>query len=79
VHVEATARRRRNQPERTFTTMELLEAEDSLLALCRQGRVGRGARPPGPVDPQKGEAAITAVGDQLRDATGGPEAGLSGE
>jgi conjugative relaxase-like TrwC/TraI family protein len=79
VHLQPTPRRRRNRPERIFTTVGLLEAEDSLLALCRQGRVDRGALPRATVDPATVEGAIAAVGVQLREARGDPGARLSDE
>lgn len=43
VHEESP--RHRRQPEQTFSTEDLLNVEDSLLALYRQGRVDRGGTP----------------------------------
>jgi TrwC relaxase/AAA domain len=45
VLVDQVAVRRRHDPEPVFTTVNLLEAEDSVLALCRQGRVAHGGPP----------------------------------
>ncbi|EFC79144.1 MobF family relaxase [Parafrankia sp. EUN1f] len=39
------ARRRRQVPTALYTTQELIEVEDTVLALCRQGRVDAGAAP----------------------------------
>jgi conjugative relaxase-like TrwC/TraI family protein len=66
VLVSTSARRRRNQDEATYTTTELLETEDALLALCRQGRVDRGGPPRAPVDPDHVVQAIEVVNERLR-------------
>ena len=65
VLLDVPARRRRHGPQPTYTTINLLEAEDSLLALCRQGRVDNGGTPRAPVDPSLAERAITAAGAAL--------------
>jgi len=62
VLLDVPPRRRRHRPEPTYTTINLLETEDSLLALCRQGRVEHGGMPRAPVGPALVERAITAAG-----------------
>jgi len=78
VLVSSPARRHRNRDEAAYTTTELLETEDTLLALCRQGRVERGGAPRAPVDTDHINRAIEAVNDRLR-ANIGDDARLSDE
>ncbi|ABD12695.1 hypothetical protein ThrDRAFT_03240 [Frankia casuarinae] len=71
-----SAARARQQPEPVYTTQELLEVEDTLLALCRQGRVEAGAQPRILVDPATLEAHLAAA--QQRPSSDGP-GGVGGE
>lgn len=79
VRMRVAAKRRRNQDEDTYTTAELLEIEDALMALHRQGRTDHGAPPHAPVAPGLGEDAITAISDRIAAQTGDPAARLSDE
>jgi conjugative relaxase-like TrwC/TraI family protein len=76
VLLDVPPRRRRHQPEPTYTTLNLLEAEDSLLALCRQGRVGNGGTPRAPVAPALAERAIADTGAALPGGLSGEQAAL---
>ncbi|WP_307873695.1 MULTISPECIES: MobF family relaxase [unclassified Frankia] len=62
--VTGPGHRRRNEPEPPYTVEDLLRAEDTLFALCRQGQVATGAVPRRLVDPARLDqnlAAITAT------------------
>jgi hypothetical protein len=79
VLVASKARRRRNQDEATYTTAELLETEDALMALYRQGRVDRGGPPRASVPAGRVEQAIEAINDRLKTDNADPGAALSAE
>ncbi|MCK9895046.1 MobF family relaxase [Frankia sp. AgB32] len=70
----ATPRARRD-PEPVYTTQELLEVEDTLLALCRQGRVDAGAPPRLLVDSAVLEAHLGAARPPQPDGTAPATAG----
>jgi conjugative relaxase-like TrwC/TraI family protein len=72
VLLSAAGRRRRSLPDPTYTTVDLLAAEERLLDLCRAGQTRREGLGLGPVDPRLVEAALAAV-------DGGLDPGLSGE
>ncbi|ABW10803.1 TrwC relaxase [Parafrankia sp. EAN1pec] len=77
VRFEQHSARRRHRGEETFSTEDLLDTEDSLLSLCRQGRVDRGGPPRTLIPPAAVEAALSGDGDG---ALGGiPGVRLSGE
>jgi conjugative relaxase-like TrwC/TraI family protein len=75
----SAARRRRNTPEPVYTTVQLLEVEDNLLALHRQARVDRGALPRASVEPQLIEGGISAANADLERRSGRRGARLSDE
>jgi hypothetical protein len=79
VLLDAVPRRRRNRPEPVYTSVHLLEVEDSLMALYRQGRVDRGGAPRAQVDLSLVDQALEIAAAELRRATGEPQAGLSDE
>ncbi|WP_250284048.1 AAA family ATPase, partial [Frankia sp. CiP1_Cm_nod2] len=66
VLVDTAAARRRRQPEPVYTTLDLLEAEDSVLALARQGRIDHGGPAHRLLTPERVDrllAAATAAPD----------------
>jgi hypothetical protein len=76
VLLDLPARRRRNLPDPTYTTVNLLEVEDTLLSMCRQGRVDHGGPIRAPVDPVTAERAITEVGAALPEGLSAEQADL---
>ncbi|SNQ51682.1 conserved hypothetical protein [Frankia canadensis] len=70
--------RARRAPAPTYTTQELLEAEDTVLALCRQGRVDAGAPPRILVDQATLEAHLADACQPLP-LNGSAAAGSPGE
>ncbi|MEX5709933.1 MobF family relaxase [Parafrankia sp. FMc6] len=59
VRIEQPSARRRHRGEETFSTENLLDVEDSLLTLCRQGRVDRGGPPRSLIPHEAVQTALT--------------------